>query len=52
MGNLELALGSTEPVVSIKWLSRITEHWRIEADIVSDGDLIILTMISIALNLC
>jgi hypothetical protein len=50
MGNLKLTLDGAEPVVSIQWLSRITEHWWGEADEAFDSDSFILTLSSIALN--
>jgi hypothetical protein len=50
MGNLKLTLDGAKPVVSIQWLSRITEHWWGEADEAFNSDSFILMLSSIALN--
>jgi hypothetical protein len=50
VGNLKLALDGAEPVVSIKWLSGITEHWWGEADEASDPHLFLMTLSCVTLN--
>jgi hypothetical protein len=50
MSSLKFALNSAEPVIGIKWLSRVAENWRNKADEVSHADSVILTTSGILFN--
>jgi hypothetical protein len=50
MSSLKFVLNSAEPVISIKWLSRVAENWRSEANEVSHANSVILTMSGILFN--
>src|SRR3954468_21826176 len=50
MTNLKFALHGAKPVVRIKWLSGIAENWQSETCEVLDSNLIVLALLSVALN--